>query len=64
MTRKDYRLIAQAIGAARNCVGIAQGEFREGYRIGINNAVEQLCEALRRDNPRFDIVRFMAATNN
>lgn len=52
MSRKDYQLIADAIRGAVKAHGPASSA-----RLIADN----LCILLRRDNPRFDEARFMAA---
>lgn len=69
MTRKDYEATARAL---REGVGKAYqyaDNFREGelaYRQGIECAYEEvisaLADMLREDNPRFDLDRWLAAT--
>lgn len=55
MTRKDYELIAAALKQARDA---APGHE---WRLGVLDAADLIGRALRRDNPRFEKARFMAA---
>lgn len=62
MTRKDYVAIAAAIRAARRDVTNREPpECVADMQDGISLAAEHLADALRRDNPRFDRARFLAA---
>lgn len=55
MTRKDYKLIANAINeAVLLSVTKQQNE-------GVNLAAQTLATALAKDNPRFDMQRFIEA---
>ncbi|HEU4437680.1 MAG TPA: hypothetical protein VFT36_00425 [Methylomirabilota bacterium] len=60
MSRKDYELIAAALCRAKPCQKECCGENPEGYRAW-RDVILGLSGALRRDNPRFDPVRFEAA---
>lgn len=55
MTRKDYIVIAAAIRAGR------QGTLSQAASIAADRIVDELCDALRADNPRFDTSRFREA---
>lgn len=55
MTRKDYLLISRAF------VRAMREQFNStGYRAVID-AVRQLAVSLKRDNPRFEVARFVTA---
>lgn len=54
MTRKDYVLIAEA-------VNLAKDQTRPAERDPIYWTAHFVANALRRDNPRFEKARFMAA---
>ena len=61
MTRKDYVLIAEALNQSRlNMETLFPDEVRK-YGYGSFNAAELIGYALCRDNPRFDMARFMQA---
>ena len=51
MTKKDYKMIAEAIN--RTC--------RKTDWMPIYTLEEELCETFKQDNPRFDRERFLAA---
>jgi hypothetical protein len=57
MTRKDYRLIAEAIRYTAE--GIDTDD--EGAHQALVNVASNLSVELRRDNPRFDRTKFFAA---
>lgn len=59
MTRKDYVLIAEAIKRAHD--GDVGNLPRDNVRTGAFEAAHAIACALRRDNPRFERARFMAA---
>lgn len=62
MTRKDYERIAwdcRQLLAANP--GGAEGSFRDGVTTGIKLAYNQLCDALKADNHRFDEDKFLRA---
>jgi len=54
MTKKDYILIAEALRVSRKCV--ATDEMVRG----IDDAVENICVNLKRDNTRFNPEHFRA----
>lgn len=56
MTCKDYVLIAKAIKRAHD-----EGEVSAECRRGTFEAAHFIAFALRRNNPRFEKARFMAA---
>ena len=60
MTRKDYELIAAAIVATRNRIGMTEHDQVDQLR-GVRRTAAHLAEALATDNPRFDQVRFLKA---
>ena len=51
MTRKDYVMIADVIKNLDECI--------DSY--GLDVLVENMSDALAKDNPRFDRARFLAA---
>ena len=58
MTRKDYKLIAQALYQSKpaphhGVTADAQWHFTRS----------KICQALAQDNPRFDPVKFLSACN-
>ena len=58
MTRKDYKLIAQALHQSKPAD--AHTEQRQRQWQETRNAI---CQALAADNPRFDPVKFLSACN-
>jgi len=58
VTRKDYELIAKAIMWARYTSNHSDNYI---YQQGIDNAVTELCQSLKRENSRFDVPKFLAA---
>ena len=60
MTKKDYVLIARAIKNARERLEESTGELASGHTMASFVAAE-LCDELRRENPRFDPYRFIMA---
>lgn len=60
MTRKDYELLAAALRSSR-ATNYTNSANRALYNNGVNNAAHNIARALRRDNPRFDYVRFLVA---
>lgn len=70
MTRKDYILIADAIGelladiereSAPMAVCDRTRACLAGEHLGVRHAASRLADQLRQDNPHFDRTRFMAA---
>jgi hypothetical protein len=62
VTRKDYILIAAALQAARADIIAKENEVSHRDLLdGVNYATEFLADALGRDNPRFDVSRFLKA---
>lgn len=59
MTRKDYILIAAGLKEARSSYAAMPNVAV--YHNGIDNAATRICDALARDNARFDRARFLAA---
>ncbi len=55
MTKKDYKLIAEALKEAREESNPLEG------RSGVTLAAQKLANVLRADNPRFDYKRFLEA---
>ncbi len=53
MTKKDYKLIAVAVGQACDERG-----HSPDYRLGISTVLSLLIDALQRDNPSFDTAEF------
>lgn len=62
ITRKNYEAIAEAIVESRNQVA-ACGFTDAVAQSTIALVVANLVEVFRADNPRFDVDRFIAATN-
>jgi hypothetical protein len=60
MTRKDYVLIAAALAAAKDCAD-ATMPGNADITAGIALAARYLSADLGRDNPKFDMARFMKA---
>ena len=61
MTRKDYILLAEAL---RNAGDIhVQDDFQRGKKTGVAVAVEFICDALQRDNSRFNRDHFLAVVH-
>lgn len=60
MTRKDYVLIAAALRdtALIECPNF---DYLAGVKAGHASAVHRVCDAMAKDNPRFDRARFLAA---
>jgi len=58
MTRKDYELLADVMRVQHNRA-VNSGSTAEVDRV--NETVNELSDALRADNARFDYVRFKAA---
>ena len=56
MHRKDYALIADALRRARYAAANDVGAL-----VGNSDAALELADALKRDNPRFDRAKFLAA---
>jgi hypothetical protein len=58
MTRKDYILLANELS-----VGRKEAAKHDGLaaKYGFSIAVKSLCDALARDNPRFDSDKFVDA---
>lgn len=56
MTRKDYKLLANAVLKARDNPLVAGRETS-----GINLVVREIADALASDNPRFDRSMFIEA---
>lgn len=54
MTRKDYQLIADVIKVERNA-------SRGAAKLAVETVAASMAIALKRDNPRFDADRFLAA---
>ena len=62
MTRKDYELIAAAIGQARQATSINRNASkREAGGKAILLSAIGLASHLQQDNPRFDQSRFLKA---
>ena len=61
MTKKDYVLVASVINEAVR--GQQNGSHCRVERADtmLLNITHSLCEALKRDNPRFDEVKFLTA---
>jgi hypothetical protein len=58
MSRKDYELIAAAIKFELN----KWGDLTSSAEVQMTRAVAgSIAEALKRDNPRFDSIRFIRA---
>jgi hypothetical protein len=58
MTRKDYKLLGEAIKP------YAETLYRNGHRdmeVTVENVVIRIAKALAGDNPRFDRSKFMSA---
>lgn len=60
MTRKDYRLIADAIAATGSDIS-AQNSYEAGYQTARLDIIQRLQHALRSTNPSFDPERFKEA---
>lgn len=58
MTRKDYIQLAHEFA-----VGLAN-TYDKLIAVGYNKAIATTCAALKRDNPRFDVERFLAAIDD
>lgn len=58
MTRRDYVLIAAAI---RQLIAETPSLSHSEYVNGIRDAAKELANALKKENPRFDRYRFLAA---
>ena len=62
MTRKDYQLIADAFTAARKDVFTTELDASRADTLdGISLAAGWVADALARDDPRFDRVKFLTA---
>lgn len=59
MTKKDYETIAAAARVAR--ARTVKGLRSDIQNAGISLFVDELCEQLKIDNPRFDARRFKEA---
>lgn len=58
MSRKDYQLIADRICRVRNSY---DPNWDENLFRALDDVAKELAAGLKRDNPRFDAVRFMSA---
>jgi hypothetical protein len=58
VTRKDFKLIADAVQAARS--GVTKGVAQDGIAT-VNLVARSLAVHLGESNPRFDTQRFLAA---
>ena len=63
MTRKDYKLIADAIKNANKRVWFHPEEESAAEQT-IDTIVDKLCADLKRDNPAFDKQKFIDACYN
>lgn len=67
MTKKDYELIAQALGeqigfeSEKDTYGDWTLDYKEGFTDGLKRACEVLAEVLEGDNPKFNRARFLTA---
>lgn len=57
MTKKDYKVIAQALNNVRN---IHAGKTREA----IERITNELCEKFKKENPRFSEKKFREVVNS
>jgi len=58
MSKKHYKLVAKELGVAQFCMGNTQGlanTAQEGFQL----AVEAVCLAFERDNPKFNSYLFV-----
>jgi len=62
MTKKDYEKMAAALAKFDHSpIDHDTDPYVVGRRIGISDAIYALSEVFRKDNPRFDQDRFLAA---
>ena len=57
MSHKDYELIADALAG----VLMQGGDIDEAFNDGVETAARAIAHALKQDNPRFDLNRFLLA---
>lgn len=66
MTRKDYIAIADMLGKIRYRLNLEvseqlkETEYQAGQFDMLNKVTDELCDALKRDNGRFDRDHFLA----
>ena len=62
MTKKDYEMIAAAFAKLdNNMPAYGDDEYVRGYCIARRDTLYLLSEVFRKDDPRFDQVRFLNA---
>ena len=64
MTRKDYKRLAEELAITlRNLddLIVSKGDSDSDQRTAFQIAVECMCDAMKRDNPRFDRSKFLEA---
>lgn len=64
MTRKDYKRLAEELAITyRNLddLIVSKGDSDSDQRTAFQIAIECMCDAMRRDNPRFDRSKFLEA---
>ena len=64
MTRKDYKRLAEELAITlRNLddLIVSKGDSDSDQRTAFQIAVECMCDAMKRENPRFDRSKFLEA---
>ena len=64
MTRKDYKRLAEELAITlRNLddLIVSKGDSDSDQRTAFQIAVECMCDAMKRNNPRFDRSKFLEA---
>ena len=61
MSRKDFEMIAAALGLAIHREGVHHYSYEGGSTLAAWRVAEDVADALKGSNPNYDRARFMAA---